>query len=94
MKPLSSFSNRLTEIKNNPLKSPRSERGELIGLFLERLNNDRLGSKYKPLTAARVGMMLRFLKTPDLRAFFRECEYAGNFSKFFWWRFKEAKNTK
>ena len=70
-----------------------SEGGELIGMFLEKLNEDRK-PPYKPLKAARVGMMLSHLTTPNLRAFYRECESAGHFSKFYWWKFKVAKESK
>lgn len=86
-----SFSSHLLK---EPVKdAPRSERGEIIGWFLERLNADRK-PPYKPLKAARVGMMLAHLTTPNLRAFYRECESAGHFSKFYWWKFKSAKETK
>lgn len=70
-----------------------SERGELIGMFLEKLNADRK-PPYKPLKAARVGMMLSHLTTPNLRAFYRECEYATHFGKHFFWCFKVAKESK
>ena len=73
--------------KNTPEKSPLSERAEVIGMFLEKLNAER--GDYKPLTAAKVGMMLAPIKSvKDLRAFYGECLAAKSFSKYYWWRFK------
>lgn len=86
----SSLSTRLQSLKESPKSKARSERGELIGIFLETLNADRK-PPFKPLTAARVGMLLSPIKTKDLHAFLADCKYASNFSKYFWWCFKQAK---
>lgn len=74
----------------------RSERSELVGKFLEKLNTSRVGQidkktgkEFKPLTAARVGMLLAPVETKALYAFFADCEYSNNFSAFFWSRFKK-----
>lgn len=68
-------------------KAPGSERSEVIGLFLTKLNSER--GKYPPLKASRVGMMLAPIKSvKDLRAFYGECLNASNFSKYYWWRFR------
>lgn len=86
----------LNEYKIPKKSKVRSERGELIGKFLEKLNASRVGKidkktgkEFKPLTAARVGMLLAPVKTKDLYSFFADCEYASNFSAYFWSRFKK-----
>lgn len=80
-------------MKNAEKKSAGSERAEVIGMFLEKLNAER-GGVFKPLTAARVGMMLRFIKSAkDLRAFYSECLNATSFSKYYWWQFKRVREV-
>lgn len=59
-----------------------------IKQFLEALNA-QIQPPYKPMTPARLGMMLRFVKTEDLGRFFGECKDANHFSKYFWYRFKK-----
>lgn len=84
---LANFQQRLELIKQvkPQMKSQKiSERAEVIGMFLEKLNADR--GKYPPLKAARVAMLLSGIKSvKDLRAFYGECLDRPNFSKFFWW---------
>lgn len=73
------------------IKKPETklnERQALLKEFLDTLNADRK-PPYKPLTPARLGMMLRFVKTKDLHAFLADCKYATNFSKYFWYSFKK-----
>lgn len=65
-----------------------SERAELIGQFLVRLNQARVGTKWKPLTARAVAVKLGHVPTRDLYAFLKECERAQSFSAFFFWALK------
>lgn len=84
---LGNLRQRIDEAQKAPKKG--SQRGELIGMFLEKLNADRK-PPFKSLTAARIGMMLSPIKSvSDLRAFYGECLAARNFSKYYWWRFKK-----
>lgn len=62
-----------------------NERQLLIKDFLERLNAER-GKDYKPLTPARVGMLLRFMTIAQLKDFYSECKNAHHFSKYFWYK--------
>jgi len=56
-----------------------------VGQFLEALEAQR-DPKYKPLTAARVAMLLSQLKTlAELEGFYEECKQSSHFSKHFWW---------
>ena len=76
------------------IKKGGSERGEQLDKFLERLNPARIQAGYKPLNHARLGMMLAHIPTDDLHAFYRQCETANNFSKFFWWSLRAPTNEK
>lgn len=87
---LGDFNQRLKEAQVAPKRG--SERSEVIGLFLTKLNSER--GKYPPLKASRVGMMLAPIKSvKDLRAFYSECLYHDSpicgFSKWFFYCFKK-----
>lgn len=74
---------------------PKSERAFVIGLFLDHLNPSRVSGGYKPLTAARVGMMVSHLSISDLYAFLKQCEnYNGPFSKAFFGALKVRPSDK
>lgn len=82
---LGNLEQRIKEAQVAPKRG--SERSEVIGLFLTKLNSER--GKYPPLKASRVAVMLSTIKSvKDLRAFYGECLNASNFSKYYWWRFK------
>jgi hypothetical protein len=90
---LASFQQRIQELKTAPPSKVKSQRGELIGMFLEKLNEGRIGTKYPPIKVGRLAVMLAPIKsTSDLRAFYGECSQAKNFSSYFFWKYKVAKN--
>lgn len=70
-------------------KKRTSERAELLKQFLEVLNAQRDLEKYKPLTPARLGMLLAPVTTKNLYVFLADCRFASHFSKYFWSRFKK-----
>ncbi len=61
-------------------------RREIITMFLDKLNSERIGTKYKPLTAKIVAIKLGHLKSiQDLHYFFNLCDRSKSFgSKFFY----------
>lgn len=69
-----------------PKSKITSERQLVIKDFLDQLNPPRIASGYPPLQPARLGMMLRFMDTSQLKTFYGECKFGQNFSKTFWWR--------
>ncbi len=78
-------------LKKEEQNKIRSERASIIKLFLERLNLERIGSTYKPLTGGFVSMMMpkvKFKTNGDLYTFFCQCKDAKNFSKYWWWSLK------
>ncbi len=66
-----------------------STRSDLLDRFLERLNPPRLAAGYRPLSHGRLAAMFKGVPTGDLYPFFKDCERANDFSRFFWWSFKE-----
>lgn len=71
-----------------PTTKANSERAELLEKFLNRLNPPRVEAGYKPLSAARLGMMLAHVPTEDLYPFYRECEQAKSFGKLFHYKLR------
>ncbi|HEY4508434.1 MAG TPA: hypothetical protein VJJ55_02130 [Candidatus Paceibacterota bacterium] len=60
-----------------------SERQELIQRFVDKINLERVGTKWKPVTARQINVLISFLKTPDLYWLLGECERTPSFSKKF-----------
>lgn len=65
-----------------------NERQDIIRQFLEEINKERLGSKYKPMTARGVAIKVGHLKdNHTLYYFLSECKSYkhrnGSFSKYF-----------
>ena len=80
------------DLKNYKIKksSITNERQLILKEFLDRLNAERK-PPYPPLKPARLGVMMRFMTTSQMKQFLGECNYAKSFSKFFFWSFKLKK---
>lgn len=73
------------------IKSRKTERGDLIQFFVDRLNEDRK-PPYKPLTVKIVAVKLGHLKKLDDLYFLKSyCSQAKNFSSCFWGSLKVKK---
>lgn len=79
-------------------KSNITERGELMKELLETINQTRTGT-FKPISMARMGMILQGIPTDALYALLSKCKDSGNraphyatgFSKRFWFEIKPQK---
>ena len=78
----------IKERLEQPTTRATSERGELLERFLLRLNPPRVRDGYKPLTPARVGMLMSHIPTDELHYFYQQCDSGNNFSKLWWWYVK------
>lgn len=85
------FENYLDTIKQrsqNPITNAGSERAELVGKFLDRLNQDRKGN-YRKLRASYVASLLSYIKSnDDLRILYKKCDEARSFGAMFWYHVK------
>lgn len=79
----------------------RTERGEILKQLLEPININRVSNKFKPITIARISMLLpKEIPTSDLYYLLSVCTDAGrrgknyheSFSKKFYWEVKSKKN--
>lgn len=78
------------------VKDSRTERGELLKQFLEQINMSRLGTHYKQVSIAKIGMDVAHIPTKDLYYLLSICKDAGTrakrydqgFAKMFYWSIK------
>ncbi|HUO50530.1 MAG TPA: hypothetical protein VMU25_03165 [Candidatus Paceibacterota bacterium] len=70
----------------------KTERGELLKYFCERINPERIADGYPKITIGRMGKMLEKIPTKDLYYLKRVCDDSKNFSKKFWWEINPKKH--
>lgn len=70
-----------------------SERQEIIQRFVEAINKERVGTEFKPVIWKQINGLLAHLKGFDLAWFYRECEKAENFGRFFFGMLKRRKKN-
>lgn len=82
--------------------SRETERGELLKQFQEVINMSRLGTSYKPVTIAKIGLDVAHIPTKDLYYLLSICKdsgkrskrYDSGFSKCFYYQIKVKKDDK
>jgi hypothetical protein len=74
-------------------RTRRTERGDLIDLFLAELNSQRVQSGFKPLSLPFLSRYFseRRMSVPQIYQFYMDCKRAKNFSSYFWFM-TSAKN--
>ncbi|OHA19327.1 MAG: hypothetical protein A3C08_01615 [Candidatus Taylorbacteria bacterium RIFCSPHIGHO2_02_FULL_47_18] len=75
----------IEELKKKRAETPRgaSERQELIQRLTDKINAERIGTKWKPATWGQINGLVRHLKEQDLYWLFSQCEKSDSFSKKF-----------
>ncbi len=59
------------------------ERQELIQRFVDKINLERIGTKWKPVIWRQINGLVSHVKVSDLYWFFKECDGGDSFSKKF-----------
>ena len=67
---------------SKPLKIT-SERQELIQRFVDRINLERIGTKWKPAIWRQINGLVSHVRIADLYWLFKVCEQGDSFSKKF-----------
>ncbi len=80
-------------IKRSLEDTRKTERGELMKYFCQRLNSQRMRDNYPKITMGRMGKILERIPTKDLYYLKRVCDDAQSFSKKFWWEVDPKKHT-
>ena len=83
-------------------RSHETERGLLLTEFKDTINMSRLGSKYKQVSIAKIGLDLAHIPTKDLYFFLSICKDAGKranrydqgFAKKYYWELKVQKDAR
>lgn len=68
-----------------PTTNSTNERSSLIEPFVTKLNESRVASGYKPLSASFYASKMSHIETEELYPFLRQCEQAKNFSSLWWY---------
>ncbi len=80
-------------------KDRKTERGELMRYFIQKLNITRTRDGMVPLTMGRIAKSLQVIPTPDLYFLKSICDDSqkrgdvNSFSKRFWWEINPKKHT-
>ena len=61
----------------------KSEWSELIGEIVDKINEQRKGTIYKPVTPGLIAKKVKGFETNSLRDFVKKCKGSGCFSKCF-----------
>ena len=85
----------------SPVKDSRTERGELLKQFLEQINMSRLGTNFKQVSIAKIGLDVAHIPTKDLYFLLSICKDSGSrakrydtgFSKRFYYELNVQKNA-
>ena len=76
-------------------QSPYRDRTDIIKLFVDRLNAERAGTKYKPLSFVAVqSKLVGIQEIHHLHAFYEDCQKAKSFSKYFYYKLNPEKYDK
>ena len=63
---------------------PKTMRQQFIDFAVQRINEERFNTAYKPISARAVAMKISHLKSDtDLHFFLKKCQHSNNFSKCF-----------
>ena len=68
--------NRIKEIAKHP-------RFKILDILHKRINEERKGTKYKPLTVRAIAVKTAHLSLEDLDYLLKRCQQSSNFSKVF-----------
>lgn len=90
MKTIDSF---FKEINNKDIKRFNSQRAELIETIISRINKERVGTKWKPLSPIAVAIKLKGVKTGRLVGFVKECSDSKSFGACFFGQLKKKLST-
>ncbi|HCB35129.1 MAG: hypothetical protein A2W52_03395 [Candidatus Taylorbacteria bacterium RIFCSPHIGHO2_02_49_25] len=79
--------------RSRPLKIT-SERQELIQRFVDQINVERVGTKFKPVIWKQINGLIAHVKIGDLYWLFKECGQGNSFSKKFFGILKSVRVKK
>lgn len=86
---LGSLQKRIQKAQETP-QLPK--RASIVKMFVDKINKEREGTKWPPVTGKRMAIKLSKQRTGmsdgDLFAFYKECADHKCFSSYFFWRFK------
>jgi len=79
--------------RKNKLKVT-GERQDIIQQFVDKINMERIGTRFKPVIWRQINGLVAHVKISDLYWFFKECETGDSFSKKFFGILKSRRVVK
>lgn len=73
----------LERLQNSKPLRITSERQEIIQRFVDKINLERVGTKYEPVIWRQINGLAAHVKIGDLYWLYKECEQGDSFSKKF-----------
>lgn len=73
----------LDKLKGRKLLKITGERQDLIQRFVDRINLERISTRFKPVIWRQINGLVAHVKVSDLYWFYKECENAPSFSRKF-----------
>ncbi len=87
-------SNYPQKLQGNKRLKITSERQDIIQQFVDKINLERVGTKWKPVVWRQINGLVSHVKMGDLYWFFKECEQGDSFSKKFFGILKSVRTQK
>lgn len=84
---------KLSQLQEAPQNKRRTERGDLVQQFREKLNQGRVENGFSEISFARMAGILKGKSLFNLYALYRECEQANHFGKLFWYKIEKEKDA-
>ena len=70
-----------------------SQRAELLETIITKINAERVGTKYKPVTPIMIAVKLKGITTGDLVGFVKLCTQAKSFGQCFFGKLKKKEKN-
>lgn len=85
----------MKKISFQPIQKPtaHSQRAELLETIITKINAERVGTKYKPVTPIMIAVKLKGITTGELVGFVKLCTQAKSFGQCFFGKLKKKEKN-
>jgi hypothetical protein len=78
----------LSDLTKDYKTGQAEKRNDIVKKFVVKLNQDRVFNKMKPLPPVFYAIKMSHINVWDLEMFYKDCERAENFSRYWWGKLK------
>ena len=87
------FENYETNAFREVEKKANSQRAELLETIITKINAERVGTKYKPVTPIMIAVKLKGIPTGELVGFVKSCQQSKSFGQCFFGKLKKKEKN-